>query len=212
MDANFWHHVWHSKQLGFQLDAPHPLLSQFIDRFAAGRTVFIPLCGKSPDIACLASRGPVIGSELSAVACHEFFEEIGLLAQQRTETEHTRFAAENMVIWQGDFFKLTQAMLGECDLIYDRAALIALPPLMQQEYVTKLTQLLPHATMWCISLDYPQAEKVGPPFSVTAERIRELFPFAEISLMAELDLTGQGFARRRFQTSFLKEQLWQIRW
>ena len=63
-----------------------------------------------------------------------------------------------------------------------------------------------------LSLEYPQAEKAGPPFSVDEAEIRQLFDGAIIEKLASTDLTGEGFARRRFLTSSLIETSWLIRW
>jgi thiopurine S-methyltransferase len=72
--------------------------------------------------------------------------------------------------------------------------------------------LLPKADMLLLSLEYPAAEKPGPPFSVPADEIRQLFDFATIQQLQQRDLTGQGFARRRFDTSALIETSWRIQW
>ena len=41
-------------------------------------------------------------------------------------------------VFVGDFFDLTNSLLGAVDAIYDRAALVALPPDMRQAY-TKIS-------------------------------------------------------------------------
>lgn len=61
-------------------------------------------------------------------------------------------------------------------MIYDRAALIALPEEMRVEYVQRIRGLLnPGGRILLVSLDYPQQEMAGPPFSVTQEEIEHLF-------------------------------------
>ena len=99
-----------------------------------------------------------------------------------------------------------------CQLIYDRAAFIALPPAMRQRYVLQLKALFSSATLLLISLEYPEGEKQGPPFAVFPDEIAALFSGAVIEVAGIRNLTGQGFARRKFQTSQLVEKSYWIRW
>ncbi len=212
MDAEFWLNCWKNNHLGFQLEAPHPLLVAAMPLLPKVDKVFVPLCGKSPDLHLLAQHYSVIGSELSAIACNDFFTEAGMVATKQTMAEHVVFNEQNINIWQGDFFTLPELAVRGVSLIYDRAALIALPSELRQRYVNCLRQNLPKATLLLISLEYPQEEKVGPPFSVSDAEINQLFSGADIDKLTEVDLTGAGFARRRFLTSRLIESSWLIRW
>jgi thiopurine S-methyltransferase len=83
---------------------------------------------------------------------------------------------------------------------------------MRERYVQQLQQLMPSACLLLISLEYPTQEKQGPPFSVATSEIVQLFHFAQIELCGIRNLTGQGFARRKFETSQLVEKSWLIRW
>ncbi|MDZ7870499.1 MAG: thiopurine S-methyltransferase [Rheinheimera sp.] len=212
MDPAFWLCCWQQDQLGWQLDAVHPLLSQAPADWLDQRPVFVPLCGKSLDLMFLAQHAAVVGVELSELACTDFFRENKLAMDTTQEAGFVRYQAANISLYQGDFFALTQAQAGYCQRIYDRAALIALPAPMRQLYVRQLRALLPEADMLLLSLEYPAGEKQGPPFSVPAAEITELFDFATVQQLQQRDLTGQGFARRRFDTSVLIETCWRIQW
>jgi thiopurine S-methyltransferase len=212
MDAAFWHHCWQQNLLGFQLADAHPLLRAQLAAFPTHVAVFVPLCGKSPDLHALASRGPVVGAELSDIACRDFFAEAGLSVNTTALGDHQLWQHGTYRLWQGDFFQLPVAAVTDCQWIYDRAALIALPATMRQHYADTLRRLLPSAAMLLISLEYPAAEKQGPPFAVTEQEIRSLFQGASISLHGIRNLTGQGFARRTFATSMLVEKSYWIRW
>ena len=76
----------------------------------------------------------------------------------------------------GDAFALDAAVLADCAAVYDRAALIALPPPLRQRYVRRTVCA---AAAGCrgllITLEYPQHEKNGPPFSVPEAEVRELY-------------------------------------
>jgi thiopurine S-methyltransferase len=57
--------------------------------------------------------------------------------------------------------------MGPVSLVYDRAALIALPPGLRARYGRHLTDLLPAgARGLLITLDYPDQAFSGPPFAV----------------------------------------------
>lgn len=178
----------------------------------ASSRIFVPLCGKSPDLHFLAERFHVIGCELSAIACADFFAEANLSPEQVLVGEHVVYQHDEIALWQGDFFRLPERAVSDISLIYDRAALIALPKDMRARYVQQLKTLFPSATMLLISLAYPEEEKSGPPFNVTETEIRQLFAGASFVKLLEHDLTGVGFAKRRFATSSLIETAWLIRW
>lgn len=212
MDAQFWHQCWQQNQLGFQLDEAHPFLRAQTAALPPATDVFVPLCGKSPDLHWLAQHYRVTGAELSGIACRDFFAEAALQPLVYDCGDFQLWQSENYQLWQGDFFALPVSAVGACQLIYDRAALIALPPAMQRQYVTKLRQLFPSSSLLLISLHYPPGEKQGPPFSIDEAELNQLFNFASLHLLGIRNLTGQGFARRKFATSQLIEKCWLIQW
>ena len=84
-----------------------------------------------------------------------------------------------MDIYCGDFFALTAQQLQDCQALYDRAALIALPPEMRERYVAHLTQLLPRRCQGLlVILDYEQEQMDGPPFAVPDSEVQQLFTAA----------------------------------
>lgn len=212
MEAEFWHQVWQQNQLGFQLAEAHPLLRARLSSLPASAAVLVPLCGKSPDLHLLAKQYRVVGAELSQIACRDFFAEAEIPVAPLDAGAFVLWQSTQYQLWQGDFFELSAAAVQDCRLIYDRAALIALPTVMRRQYVQKLRQLLPKASLLLISLEYPEHEKQGPPFAVSELEIAHLFEFAEIELCAIRNLTGLGFARRKFETSQLVEKSWLINW
>lgn len=212
MQQDFWLQCWRQNQLGWQQDDAHPLLRSAPSDWLNASPVFVPLCGKSPDLLFLAQQAPVVGAELSEIACRDFFTENHMLATCSEAGAFVCYSAGNIRLWQGDFFALQPKQVTDCQRIYDRAALIALPASMRQDYVHQLRALIPTADMLLLSLEYPAEEKNGPPFSVPTEEIFRLFSFAQVTKLQQHDLTGQGFARRRFDTTSLTETSWRIRW
>nr|HMQ21809.1 methyltransferase domain-containing protein [Planctomycetota bacterium] len=140
---------------------------------ARGRSVLVPLCGKSIDMIWLAEHGhAVVGCEIAERAIRSFFEESGLEYEERGES----FVATELpiTIHCGDFFTFETA---KCDALYDRAALAALPEERRADYVAQVDRLLvPDAERFVITLEYDQSKVAGPPFSVSPDELRRHWP------------------------------------
>lgn len=59
-----------------------------------------------------------------------------------------RFSAPGIDIFQGDIFALDAETLGPVDAVYDRAALIALPPDMRPRYAAHVTAITGRCRGW----------------------------------------------------------------
>lgn len=179
MDAEFWHARWEQGAIGFHLDEVNPHLTQFWDSLGVppGQRVLVPLCGKSHDLRWLANRGyTVIGVELSPVAVRDFFAEQGLDPVPRREGAFDVYAAAGIELWCGDLFALTPADVAGVAAVYDRAALVALPPELRTRYVEHLAALLPGGVpTLLVTLDYPEAAMAGPPFAVGDGEVHSRF-------------------------------------
>lgn len=196
MDPAFWHQRWHDNQIGFHQDKPTPLLLKHWDAIgvAPGARVFVPLCGKSLDLAWFASRGHrVFGVELSSLAIEQFFAEHGLQPVVRESRYGRHYEAGPVEIVCGDAFGLDTEALADCAAVYDRAALIALPPALRRRYAGELYARLPQGCSGLlITLEYPQHEKAGPPFSVPDEEVRALYGDAwRLELLERRDILAQ---------------------
>ena len=178
MHHDFWHERWRTGQTGFHQSIVHPLLERWWPSLdvPAGARVYVPLCGKSLDMAWLAGRGhPVVGSELSPIAIHEFFASARLVERLATDGDFVRHAAGAFEILEGDALALTPRLTGPLGGFFDRAALVALPPEMREPYFATLSALLPQgAHGLLIAFEYPQEMKGGPPFSVETTEIARL--------------------------------------
>lgn len=176
MDAGFWHSRWQDGRIGFHQDRPTPLMLQHWPSLGVqpGARVFVPLCGKSLDLAWFASQGlRVLGAELSQHAVEQFFAEHGLTPDVEDSRYGRHFRAGDIEIICGDAFALDEDALRDCHAVFDRAALIALPPTMRESYVRDLYSRLPATCRGLvITLEYPQQEKAGPPFSVEEDEVR----------------------------------------
>jgi len=179
MQQDFWLARWAGDQIGFHQPEGNALLPRHWERLAlaSGSRVLVPLCGKTPDMAWLARQGhEVVGVELSEKAVHAFFEENGLAPDLRRQDGFTVMQAAGVQIWVGDFFAMPEAVLADCAGLYDRASLIALPPPMRQCFADRLNEAMPQdARGLLISVEYPEEEMDGPPFSVSKEEVARRF-------------------------------------
>ena len=103
------------------------------------------------------------------------------------------FEAGGIEIILGDAFGLDAEILADCDAVYDRAAVIALPPELRARYVGELYARLPQGCRGLlITLEYPQDEKQGPPFSVTEAEVMERFGRDwEVEVLERRDILAQ---------------------
>ncbi len=203
MEHEFWHERWAKQQTGFHEGTVNQYLHDHWPELAGTGTdaVFVPLCGKAHDMWWLNDRGhPIIGVELSDIACKDFFEEAGEKAMVHPGEPFTTFKHDDLQLWCGDFFQLVPDDLKHIRLVYDRAALIALPPEMRQGYVDHLTAVTPEGVqMLLITLDYDSNEMQGPPFNVSDDEVFKLYgEDYEISQVLKQDMARDNpFAKRR---------------
>jgi thiopurine S-methyltransferase len=188
MDANFWQERWRNDQIAFHQHDFNPHLVKHWQELGAdpGDRVFVPLCGKSRDMIWLAEQGhTVVGCEISEIAVESFFVEASLVPRRTSDGPFERWSAESIEILLGDFFSLSRELIGEFGAVYDRASLVAFPETMRPKYVQALAKLTTRGTsMLLITLEYPQHEMDGPPFSLPEPKIRDLFSgVAEVEML-----------------------------
>lgn len=178
MDPDYWSQRWQEGRVGWHQGAVLPWLQKHWPMLALdrGSRVLVPLCGKSLDMPWLAARGhQVLGIELVPLAIEQFFADNGLQPRvSRDEVGLTHYTAGSIEVINANVFDVAPATLATCHAIYDRAALIALPPSTRLRYVRHVyASLAPGATGLLITLDYPQHEMPGPPFSVDEQEVRQ---------------------------------------
>lgn len=197
MKQEFWQEKWQANEIGFHQDAPHPLLKKHFSALALqrGARVFVPLCGKSSDMICLQEQGyGVVGLELSEIAVQSFFSENNLEVNISEVEGYKRFQSENIEVLCGDFFSVRCELLGDIAAVFDRAALIALPPEMRVQYAEKMQQLMePGTDMLMIALEYEQGIINPPPFAVVQDEVMTLYSsWCEIELLEKASAIVKG--------------------
>jgi thiopurine S-methyltransferase len=194
MTEEFWAQRWREGQIGFHEGRPNSFLERHLDVLGSARRVLVPLCGKAEDLAFLASRGhEVVGVELVQAAVEAFFAEHGVKPELSRRGAFTRYVSGSLTVLSGDFFALTAEDAGAINALYDRAALIALPPELRGPYVAKLRALLPKASPGLIvTLEYPQELRAGPPFSVLEPELRSHYAGCELELLDDQSWASRG--------------------
>lgn len=213
MEPDIWLDRWQREMIGFHQSETNCYLQKYVDELALmpGGTVFVPLCGKSLDMWWLYEQGfKVIGIELSDIAAEAFFTEAGKSACKIQHGDFISLKYADIEILCGDFFSLNTDILGKVDAVFDRAALIALPLEMRENYIEQLGRLLQSGTRGLlITLEYPQEEMTGPPFSVEGQEVENLFAADfEIDLVEDHDaLEENSRFRDRGLTRFMKKHI-----
>ena len=178
-ETEFWVDRWNQGQTAFHLDRVNPVLLKVFDSLAIprGSSVLVPLCGKTHDLVWLRDQGlNVTGIEVSALAIKDFAVEQGIEFDKSPCSSGVLWTSENLRIFEGDFFAVTADELGTVELVYDRAALIALPEPARKAYVDHLDRIAGNARQsLIITLEYDQSEMQGPPFSVSYDEVERLF-------------------------------------
>jgi thiopurine S-methyltransferase len=195
MTDDRWLAAWREDRIGFHEGVTNALLATHADRLAGCSRVLVPLCGKAVDLWFLAQRGhAVVGIELVELAAQAFFRERELVPEISPLGPFTRYASGAIEILVGDFFAATPALLGTCDALYDRAALVALPLDVRERYVRRVRDLVtPGGAGLINAFEYDQTLWAGPPFSVTDAELRAHYNGLQIELLVEGPATTPRF-------------------
>ena len=203
-----WRSRWEEGRTGWHEAGGNSALREYWPTPGNGKSVLVPLCGKSPDLLWLAQQGyEVTGVELSEIAVHAFFEESGLEYRTRDAGEYRVLESpeSNITLICGDYFNFESQPF---DALYDRASLIALPQNLRPRYIHQTKSLLkPGAEQLLITLEYDQSKADGPPFSVLADEVADYWNNIElISAHNAIDNTPPKF--REAGITEVTESVW----
>lgn len=196
MEPAYWLQRWREGRTGFHRQEVMPLLQRHWPalELPADAPVFVPLAGKTLDMHWLAAQGhPVLGCELSPLAVQAFFAEAGLVPERVQDADGVHHRSGRIDLVLGDVFGLGDATLAAMRGVYDRAALIALPPALRRRCARGVYGRLPPGCRGLlITLEYPQAEKQGPPFSVPEDEVHALFDGEwDVALLERRDILAR---------------------
>jgi thiopurine S-methyltransferase len=195
METDFWARRWQEGRIGFHEGRPNVFLERYVERLGRARRVLVPLCGKTEDLAFLASRGhEVVGVEVVEDAARAFFAEHQLPCDVTDKPHGRALSGDRVTIVCGDLFAMTSEDIGRVDALYDRAALVALPPASRLRYVKHLRGLLgPGAPGLLITFEYATGAMDGPPFSVVESEVRALYAEGQVDLLDQGAAEGPRF-------------------
>ncbi len=214
MEKQFWEEKWRAQELGFHLPFVHPILKRNLAAFnlPAGATVFLPLCGKTLDIGWLLDQGlRVVGVKLSELAVSQLFESLGVRPDVSPWGDGRMWRHGALTVFQGDFFALTTDDPGDVAMVYDRAALVALPAAMRERYAAHLATVTARAPQLLITFEYDQNRMDGPPFSVTAEDVKRLYGSSHVlECLSRKDVIDNQPAFRERGLGRFEEIAWRL--
>lgn len=216
-----WNHEYKSKPR-FHLPIPNPNLVKFhSNEFNPPKNnpILLPLCGKTIDLQWLSTAGHqcVVGIEGVEKSIQELKDELlHDLRHRSNDSDNVWTTAPEGQKWFqpsisasseddscisivcSDFFELSPSTFGvesPCfGAVYDRAALVAVPPHSRPQYVDVIDSLLiPGGQILMVTVD--SGRDTGPPFPVTPGVVEELFSTRDYStqLLEESDADfGEG--------------------
>jgi thiopurine S-methyltransferase len=194
MDPSFWLQKWENNNIDFHKSEANSVLVKYFGELSLlkGSRVFLPLCGKTLDIAWLLSAGyRVTGAELIEMAVEQLFDELGVEPKISRIGEVSLYSAKDIDIFVGNIFDVSSKILGSVDAIYDRAALVALPEEMRHRYTAHLTEITSKAPQLLVTYEYDQTLMAGPPFSISQEEVNQHYRDSyDLSLIASTDVVG----------------------
>lgn len=176
MEADYWHQKWERGDIRFHESEANQFLVKHFDKLnlAEGSRVFLPLCGKTRNFAWLLAQGyRVVGAELSELAINELFKELGVKPEISKVGTLLHYSAKDIDIFVGDIFNVSVENIGPVNAIYDRAALVALPLSIREQYTLHLINITNAAPQLLITYEYNQELMDGPPFSVSENEVKQ---------------------------------------
>nr|XP_039260200.1 probable thiopurine S-methyltransferase [Styela clava] len=168
-------------------DQASPMLRKHIKSLlpnAIRKRIFLPLCGKSPDIKWLIDEGyEVVGLECSEHAILEFFEENSVEFEKSVSTKDHSFRVytgktANVVIYEGDYFKFNSDIAGGLfDAVWDSASLNTIELASRKPYVEIMRSVLDKQAKYMLSAMYFGEKRtwINNPFDITDADMTELF-------------------------------------
>lgn len=191
----FWTKAWDEGRTAFHEGAPNDLLVKHAAELGPApssgkRRVLVPLAGKAVDLAWLAEQGSeVLGVELHRGAVRAFFEERKIEPTIVKMGSHEALTAQGVTLVCADMFDVGPEDLGMFDVVYDRAALVALDPSDRRRYVALCRSFLrADGRTLLITFAYDQTKAPGPPWCIDDAAVRDLYASSRPSPPCRIDV------------------------
>jgi len=200
--AEWWNKAYSSPGGDFDTVKLTPLLPQIYEALTENRPcvdIFVPLCGKSPDLLWLAEKGHrVSGTEWAEVAVKQFFEEHKL----EYTTETCKIGDADIPVYKGtvvpitiycvDHFAFGESLYkaGQFDCVWDCGSVCSIGKDARSKYAAVDSLLLRSKGKVFLSVyEWDTPEPVTEPcFPMPIEDVRAMFQDQfEIKLLLEAD-------------------------
>lgn len=178
MENKYWLEKWEINDIAFHEQEINADLIAYIDKLNLniGDYIFVPLCGKTKDIAWLIEKGfRVIGVELSPIACNDFFAELNVVPHITKQSKFTKYQYENIQLLCGDLFNLTSMDLPAIHAVYDCKALIALPSDLRKKYIDHIVNCVGTKIKILLLTRESSCQVKPPPFPVSKTEVDLLY-------------------------------------
>ncbi|WP_138431992.1 thiopurine S-methyltransferase [Fodinibius saliphilus] len=179
MELSYWQSRWQKNNTGWHMETVYPQLPKLWPYLSIDKNseVLVPLCGKSRDIRWLLEEGhTVTGVEISSKAIQKIKENYPHTFSKERSHGFIVHSSDQLTLWEGDFLTLPPDQVPAPAAIYDKAAIVALPPAMREKYAQKIMALCdPQTQILLQTFEYEQDEMTGPPFSVPESEIHKRF-------------------------------------
>ncbi len=214
LDKTYWQQRWEDGSTGWHQQQVTPLLQTYWDKLdLPGETrVLVPFCGKSLDLLWLAGQGhEVLGIEVSELAVQHFFAEHDLQPEIESFPHGTHYVAGQIHIICGDLFAVDADILANCQAVFDRGAMIALPADQRPAYRQAVYGALPKGCRGLLlTVDYPQAEMTGPPFAVPQSELVNDLPDWQLHQLESTSIIERNPDFRERGASEFFSEAWQL--
>lgn len=183
MGVDRWRESWRAGRTAFHRPRVHDDLVAHHDVVLGGaQRVLVPLSGRSLDLAWLAERGhEVVGVEIVEEVVEADFAARGRPVDPAPLGPFRAYRAGRLTVLAGDMLAATPELLGTFDGAWDRAALVALGAADRPRYAAVVRSLLaPGARMLLQTFACDRPPHVGPPYAVSGDEVRRLYPDADV--------------------------------
>jgi len=193
MKNNYWLDKWQTNDIAFHEQDINADLIAYVNELnlKPGEHIFVPLCGKTKDMLWLADRGfHVIGVELSPIACSDFFAELNITPHITTQSKFTKYQYNNIELFCGDLFDLTNSDLPIIHAVYDCKALIALPSDLRKRYIDHIVSCAGTKIRILLLTRETNCQVKPPPFPVNKDEVNLLYSsYFDVELLKHLPIT-----------------------
>ena len=182
-----WQNRWDNNEISWHRDTVNANLEKFIIDFVPngqsfeGRTVFVPLCGKTIDMKWLYDKGfTVVGVEAVEKAILEFFAEQNLEFDVEEVEAFTKYSTKDskLMIFKGNLFDFSEDAAGfKFDHSWDRGSLVAIQKDTRKQYGELYSKIMKTGSTTLLEIfEYDPDLHSEQPFPIFVNDVESIFP------------------------------------